>query len=391
MEKLKIIEIKHSSESYSLGENEVLKNLVLNDWNARVARQIKKFYPEIEVECWSPERLYDKEERYEEFGVLFRFFPVTFGFRYALDFSYSMLKELKKEVRKSEREGYKLIIQFHEVHNLHGLLVASLFKNENVFVQHHGGSWPMRHLKNSRNKRWFFPFFYLAQMWENLVLKNIKNYYVLTKGEIDYLKKVAPDSKVRFQTMGIEEEYFKKMGKKDARQKLSLDLNKKIILFIGKVAEVKGVSYLLEAMKSLKDVELKIIGFSPEEKKFKDYVKKNNLKNAEFLGGVFGEKKLMYLSAADALVLPSLKEGAPVVIMEALARNTPVVVTDVGGVPLMIKGGREGIIIKQRSSEEIVEGVRDVLKWKNKNVKKYGKIYKWEKIIEDTVKDYFEL
>src|SRR3989344_2514643 len=123
MEKLKIIEIKHSSESYSLGENEVLKNLVLNDWNARVAKQIKKFYPEIDVECWSSERLYDKEERYEEFGVLFRFFPVTFGFRYALDYSRIMLKELRKEIEKSKKDGYKLIVHFHEVHNLHGLLV----------------------------------------------------------------------------------------------------------------------------------------------------------------------------------------------------------------------------------------------------------------------------
>lgn len=397
MERLKIIEIKHSSESYSLGENEVLKNLVLNDWNARVARQIKKYYPEIEVECWSPERLYDKEERYEEFGVLFRFFPVTFGLRYALDFSYSMIRALRDEVDKSKREGYKLIIKFHEVHNLHGLLVATLFKDENVFIQHHGGSWPMRHLKNSKNKRWFFPFFYLAQIWENAVLKNIKNYYVLSKEEMDYLKGVAPNSKVRFQTMGIEEEYFEEMDKGVARRKLGLDLDKKIILFIGKLVDVKGIGYLLEAMKELKDVELKVIGFSPEEGKFKDYVKRNALKNVEFLGGVFGEEKLLYLSAVDALVLPSLKEGAPVTVMEALARNTPVVVTDVGGVPLMIEDGREGVIIRQGSYSEVVRGVRGVFERSKGgggsgfgDVRKYAEKYRWKEIIQRSVGDFLE-
>ena len=151
------------------------------------------------------------------------------------------------------------------------------------------------------------------------------------------------------------------------------------------------MSFLLEAMKTLKDIELKCIGFGPEEKKFKDYVKKNKLKNVEFLGGVFGEQKLNYLSAADVLVLPSLKEGAPVTVMEALATNTPVVVTDVGGVPLMIEGGREGIIIKQKNPEDIVRGVKEILKWKNKNVKKSAERYKWKKIIDDTIEDYKEI
>ena len=187
--------------------------------------------------------------------------------------------------------------------------------------------------------------------------------------------------------MGIEDDYFKKINKKTARKKLSLLVNKKMILFIGRIAEIKGMGFLLEAMKNLKDVELKCIGFSPEEEKFKDFARKNNLKNIEFLNGVFGEKKLLYLGAADAFVLPSLKEGAPVTVMEALARNLPVVVTNVGGVPLMIKNNREGIIIKQKSSKDIVRGVREILKWK-KDVKKYAEKYKWKEIIKQTVEDY---
>jgi len=389
MEKIKVIQISHSSESYSLGEGEKeLKKLVLNDWPAKVSKQIKKFYPEIEVECWAPEKMYNKEEQYEEFGILFRFFPVTFGIRYALDFSIQMLRELKKEIKKSKKENYKLIIHFHEVHNLHGLLIASFFGKENVIIQHHGGSWPLKHLKESNNKMWFFLFFVFAQWWENLVLKNIKNYYVLSQDEKGYLEKVAPNSNIRFQTMGIEDDYFKIGDKKIARKRLKIPLDKKMILFIGKIAEVKGMSFLLKSMKNLRDVELKLIGFGPEEKKFKDYIEENKLKNVEFLGGVFGEEKLDYLCAADSFVLPSLKEGAPVTIMESLARNTPIVVTNVGGVPLMIQNGEEGIIIKQKNSEEIVKAVKKIIKWKNKNVKKSAERYRWGRIIDDTVKDY---
>ncbi|MEK6860320.1 MAG: glycosyltransferase family 4 protein [Nanoarchaeota archaeon] len=392
MEKIKIIQASHSSESYSLGEGEKdLKKLVLNDWPARVSKQIKKIYPEIEIECWAPERIYKKDESYEEYGVIFRFFPVTLSLRYALDISIPMLKELKKEIEKSKKEGYKLIIHFHEVHNLHGLLIASLFKNEKVILQHHGGSWPVKHLGESKKKKWIFPFFLLGQLWENLVLKNIKYYYILSKEEMDYLKKRAPDSKIRFQTMGIEDEYFKKMNKKTARKKLKIPFNKKLILYIGKIARIKGMGFLLEAMKNMQSVELKCIGFGPEERIFKDYVKENKLENVEFLGGVFGEKKMLYLRAADALILPSLREGAPVTVMEALACNTPVVVSNVGGVPLMIENGREGIIIKQKSPEEIIKGVREILKWKNKNVRKYADKYRWKKIVDGTIKDYMEI
>ena len=118
------------------------------------------------------------------------------------------------------------------------------------------------------------------------------------------------------------------------------------------------------------------------------FLEKNNLKNVQFLGGVYGDRKMLYLSASDLFVLPSSKEGAPVTVMEAMARNLPVVVTNVGGVSLMIEGGREGIVINPRNSEEIVKGIREVLKWKEKDIRKYAERYKWGKIIDDTVGDY---
>ena len=390
-EKIKVIMIAHCSHSYFLGEGEKdLKKLFLNDWYVKTAKQLNKFYPKIEVECWAPEKLnIEKEEMILE-GVKFKFFPVTFSPIYALDLSISMIKELKGEVRKSKEENYKLIIHIHEIHNLHGLLITTLFKNQKIIVQHHGGSWPLKHIKQTKRYKFFFPIFLLAQIWENLVLRNVDYFYALSEDEINYLRRVAPNSTIRFQTMGIDEEYFKKVNKKTARKKLNLGNKEKILIYIGRINDVKGVGFLLEAMNKLKEenILLKIIGFGPQEDKFKKYVKDNNLKNVEFLGGVFGEKKLLYLSASDAFVLPSSKEGAPVTVMEALAKNLPVVVTNVGGTPLMVKNGREGIIIPPRNSEEIVSGIREVLKWEKRDIKKYAEIYKWEKIIKETVGDY---
>ena len=188
--------------------------------------------------------------------------------------------------------------------------------------------------------------------------------------------------------MGIENDYFKKMDKKLARKKLGINPKDKMIIFIGRINEEKGIAYLLDAMKYLKDVNLKIIGYLQKVEKFKNYAKENKLDNVEFLGGVFGEKKMAYLSAADALILPSLKEGAPVTVMEALARNLPVIVTNIGGVPLMVKNGREAIIIKQKNSRDIVRAVNQMMENPLKDVRRYAEKYRWKKIIDETFREY---
>jgi len=387
--KIKVIQIAHASHSYFANEKDSVKSIVLNDWYFKVAKQLKKFYPKIEVECWAPEKTNEKYEEFYESGIKLRFFPTTFSPRYALDFSISMLKELKKEIEKSKKQNYKLILHLHEIHNLHSLLIATIFKNEKIVVQHHGGSWPLKHLKENKKFKIFFPFFFLGQLWENKILKNVDCFFALSQEEINYLKKNAPNSKIKFQTMGIEDEYFKRQDKKEARKKLNLS-GKKLIIFLGRVSETKGISYLIEAMKKLPDVELKIMGYGKERKKFENRIREDNLKNVEFLGGIFGKKKLLYLSAADAFILPSSKEGAPVTIMEAMAKNLPIIATNVGGISLMIEDGKNGIIIPPKSPKEIVKAVKEILKWKNKNIKKYANVYKWKKIIDCTVKEYLQ-
>ncbi len=408
-QKIKIIQIAHCSHSYFSNKNEELKPIILNDWFYKTAKQIKKFYSKYGVECWTVEKLNTKEEQFFEFNkkdrgkIKFRIFPTNFSPKYGLDLSFAILRELKKEIRKNKERGIKTIIHLQEYHNLHGLLIISLFgnkKNVKIICQHHGGSWPLRHLRINKNYRLFFIFFILAQVWENIVLKRVPVFFCLTKDEINYLKKIAPKSKIKFQTMGIEDNYFKKVKKSVARRKLKLKKDDKILLYIGRINEVKGIGYLLKAMKKLKlenqnkekkqtqNIKLKIIGFGAEIEKFKKFVKENKLKNVELLGAIFGDKKMLYLSAANALILPSTKEGAPVTIMEALARNLPVVATDIGGVPLMIENNREGIIIPQKNSDEIVNSIKKILNWKKKNIQKYANKYKWREIIKKTVKEY---
>jgi glycosyltransferase involved in cell wall biosynthesis len=388
-QKLKIIQIAHASHSYFLGEsNRTIIDIIKNDWFSQVAKQVKKFYPELEVECWNCEKLFKKKVIFKDQGITYKIFPTTFSPMYTLDFSIPMLTELKKEIMENKKKNIKTIIHMHEHHNLHGLLIASLFKKDFIISQHHGGSWPLKHLKQTKKYRPFSLLFLLGQLWEKMVFKNIKYFYALSEDEMAYLKKIAPNSKIRFQTLGIEDEYFKKLDKRASRKKLGLPLDKKILIYLGRINQTKGMKYAIDAMEELKDVELKLIGFSQELEFFRDYTLKKGIKNVELPGGIFGEKKLLYLSAADAFLLASFKEGAPVSIMEALAKNLPVISTNVGGIPLMIKNGKNGILIHPGSSKEIVKAAKEILTWKNKDIKESANKYRWKKIVEETVKDY---
>ncbi|MGV8151730.1 MAG: glycosyltransferase family 4 protein [Candidatus Nanoarchaeia archaeon] len=390
MQKIKAILISHASVSVYMKGQKTLKQMILDDWYSLTAKQIKKYYPEIEVECFTPERAYKTPQEFIEEGIKYRQFPTTFSPIYGLDFSISMLKEMKKEVKKAKEENYKLIFHLHEYHCLHGLIIATMFKGQKIIGQHHGGSWPLKHIKDSRKKRMFFPFFFLGQLWEKFALKNISCFYALSKEEMDYLKKTAPDSLIKFQTMGIEEYYFKDMKKSTARKKLNWQKNKKILLYLGRIIPVKGIGLAIDAMKELEEFELKVIGWG-EEEHFKEYAKSKKINNVEFLGPIFYEKKLPYLSAADIFILPSSKEGAPVSVMEAMARDMPCIVTDIGGTSLMIKNNENGIIIREKSVSDIVNAARKIIKWKKRNIKKYARRYFWKKIINDTVRDYKEI
>lgn len=387
MEKIKVISLSPASVSVHMKGQKTLRQMIKDDWYSLTAKEIKKFYPQLEVECWAPEKVMKKPEEFSEGGIRYRQFPTTFSPKYGLDLSIPMLKEMKKEIRNAKEKGYEVIFHLHEYHQLHGIVIATLFKNANLIAQHHGGNCPWQYVKA---KRKYYPFFLpllVGQIWERAVLKNIKCFYALSQKELSYLKRIAPNSRIRFQTMGIEDYYFESSNKAREREKLGWPKDKKIMLFVGRLTPAKGIGYLLEAMRELKDAELKIIGWG-ETETYKKYIQEHKLKNVEFIGSVFGRDKLPHLSAADLMILPSLGEGAPVVLMEAIAKNLPVVASDVGGISKMIKNGREGRIIKPQNSEEIVNGVKEVLKWKRKNIKKYAEKYKWKKIIENTVKDY---
>lgn len=140
--------------------------------------------------------------------------------------------------------------------------------------------------------------------------------------------------------------------------------NKKVVIFVGKLEEHKGVQYLLKAASKIK-AEIFIMGSGTYQKNLESLANDLKLTNVHFLG-YFGSDYIQELrefyKRASVFVFPSIwDEPLGLVALEAMASCTPVVASKKGGIPLAVKDGVNGFLVRARSSKEIACKVNKIL------------------------------
>lgn len=136
---------------------------------------------------------------------------------------------------------------------------------------------------------------------------------------------------------------------------------KKLVLFSGKLTKYKGVRYLIHAAKNI-DAVVGITGDGPEKQNLENLVKELGLKNVRFFGFIDNHELIQLYYRADVCVVPSIwDEPLGLVVLEAMATKTPVVVTRKGGIPLMVKDGVNGFFVRPKNPKEIAEKVNTLL------------------------------
>ena len=165
---------------------------------------------------------------------------------------------------------------------------------------------------------------------------------------------------------GIDLDQFKSRDIHDSRSALKLAKDGKIILFVGNLLEVKGVSYLIEAFGFLAQerplLRLVLVGNGHLSSVLARQTERLNLSDRiHFAGQQPHDKIPLWLGACDLLCLPSLNEGTPNIILEALACGKPVVATHVGGIPDIIQSSDLGILVEPQNSEALGSALKAAL------------------------------
>ncbi|TCL00738.1 glycosyltransferase involved in cell wall biosynthesis [Shimia isoporae] len=138
------------------------------------------------------------------------------------------------------------------------------------------------------------------------------------------------------------------------------------LLFVGRLAPVKGLPILLRAMVPLiadfADLKLTVIGDGPGRKALEHQAQTAGIaEHVDFVGYKNQTEVAEALAETDLFVLPSFAEGVPVVLMEAMAAARPVVTTQIAGVPELVEHGQSGLLVPPGDTDALTRAIAAIL------------------------------
>lgn len=195
----------------------------------------------------------------------------------------------------------------------------------------------------------------------------------------------APD-KIRVIGNGVDVRRFEALEQKEAREKLGLPVNAKIVVAVGSLIPRKGYHLLISAIAEIAQRQPRLFLYIAGEGDFRSaleaLIREKGLGERVFLvGNRPNEELAWWYSAADISCLTSSREGWPNVILESLACGTPVVATRVWGVPEVIVSTDLGVLVEQNSAS-IAAGVESALnqQWDETKLIRFARGRTWEDV-----------
>lgn len=145
------------------------------------------------------------------------------------------------------------------------------------------------------------------------------------------------------------------------------------ILYFGRLSAEKGLSLLLEAMEYNRNRKLVIAGAGELEQSLKAKAIEKGL-NVDFCGFKSGDELKELVKKARVVVAPSIwYENNPMVVLESFALGTPVIGSDVGGIPELIRDGVNGFLFRNGDSKDLADKIRIMFECENSTLEQMGK------------------
>lgn len=255
---------------------------------------------------------------------------------------------------KIMREKKPAIIHTHNTEPLTDGIPAALLARVPVKVHtDHARRFPDK-------KRYMFAEWFLSHFTSQFVAVSED-----TKDHLVRYEKINPD-KIKVVINGIEgKKYRVSIDKEKKKAELGIPPGRSPIIGIAaRLAKQKGISYLLKATKFLckdfPDILLLIAGEGEVWDELQAEVKELGIeRNVLFLGSRLDIHEI--LQVLDIFLLPSLFEGLPLVILEAMAASLPIVATDVGGVRQAVLDGINGLIVRSEDPYGLYDAIKRLI------------------------------
>lgn len=285
--------------------------------------------------------------------------------------------------------------------------------NINFNLIHSHFTWPTGYVGMKLKEKYNVPFIVTAHGYDiyhlpfkdedwtekiRSVLKSADYIITVSNSNLKFIQKLKVNNHVMVLPNGFKSDLFYMQNSMDCRKKLNLPIDKKIILSIGNLAEVKGHKYLIEAMQEVaihrKDVLCIIVGMGPLEKNLKKQINAANLQNHFVLAGRKSHNEIpLWINACDVFVLPSVRESFGVVQIEAMACGKPIVATRNGGSEEIIVSDDYGLLVEPRNAHDLAKNIELALNknWDEEKIVNYVEQYRWEYITKQIQHIYCQL
>ncbi len=237
------------------------------------------------------------------------------------------------------------------------------------------------------------------------------------KKDVSELYDIEKD-KVEVIYNGIDLDQYKPEIDKDILIKYDIDQNKPFLLFVGRITRQKGIVHLVNSIKYInEDVQIVLCAGMPDTKEIEiemknavDLAKKETKNNIIWIPEMLPKEDIIKLySMATVFVCPSVYEPFGIINLEAMACKTPVIASEVGGIPEIIIHGKTGLMVPIEFSKtdefslenpikfekDFAKAIDNLLKSPEK-IKEMGEnsrkrvenIFSWQSIAEKTIRFY---
>jgi len=346
----------------------------------KFARAIKARYPQIELECWRPERTARQIVTWvAQDGLLHRVFPSVY-LRYNLELSLPMVHAIR-----SMRRVKDTCFFVHGSYNLHACLLAPILETSPAILQSHGGFPSPVLVRLSRHR--VLRSLYLPMIpVERLTLPRYPLIYAISTEELSYLHRYWPGSRVAFSPTGLDFDHFSPGDKRVARMACGLPSDQQVLLYVGRLSAEKGLPYLVDAFavvaRRLPAAQLYIVGSGPLRQNLERQIEEKNLKDRVCLVGHIPNQSLPnWYRAADVTIMPSDLEWFGMVAAESMACGTPVIATEAGGAVDIVREFECGLLVPPRNAEALAEAMVAMLSGAvptRPNIERARAIFDWE-------------